>query len=346
MEKFPYREQPAAPNTYSQSCNDCSRLIAIVCRGPRSREVELRPTGSTRTAIGAVGRRKCRLTSPNSAFSSHPRRWRDFRYVYPVISRRSQGLSIGINLNPDAACNFDCIYCCADRSRARPVVRSSAAHLLSVLDGELRDLVERREALFDEPEFRQIPPEYRRLNDIAFSGDGEPTAAPVFPRAVRSAVAVRQEHKLHAAKIVLITNACYLTRPKVAAALALLDDHHGEIWAKLDAGTEEYYRLVNRPNFPLQHVLDNILAAARVRPIVLQSLFMRVQGAPPSATEIAAYAERVRWLLAQGAKISLVQVYTVARRTATPLPAPLTADELEQIADAVRPLGLPVAVFP
>jgi len=318
----------------------------MVCRGPRSGGAQFRRLGGGRVAVGAVGRRKCRLTSPNSAFSSHPRRWRDFRYVYPVVSRRSRGLSIGINLNPDAACNFDCIYCCADRSRARPVVRSSAAHLLSVLDGELRDLVERREALFDEPEFRQIPPEYRRLNDIAFSGDGEPTAAPVFPRAVRSAVAVRQEHKLHAAKIVLITNACYLTRPKVAAALALLDDHHGEIWAKLDAGTEEYYRLVNRPNFPLQHVLDNILAAARVRPIVLQSLFMRVQGAPPSATEIAAYAERVRWLLAQGAKISLVQVYTVARRTATPLPAPLTADELEQIADAVRPLGLPVAVFP
>jgi integrase len=132
----------------------------------------------------------------------------------------------------------------------------------------------------------------------------------------------------------------------VAAALALLDDHNGEIWAKLDAGTEEYYRLVNRPNFPLQHVLDNILAAARVRPIVLQSLFMRVRGAPPPVAEIAAYAARVRWLLDNGARLALIQVYTVARRTATPLPAPLTADELERIADAVRPLGLPVAVFP
>jgi wyosine [tRNA(Phe)-imidazoG37] synthetase (radical SAM superfamily) len=277
------------------------------------------------------------------AFSDHPRRWRAFRYVYPVIARRSRGLSIGVNLNPDGACNFDCIYCSVDRAGG---ARSGAAVDPAVLEAELRHIVVNRVELFDEPEFRQIPPEFRRLNDIAFSGDGEATAVPIFPQAVRIAAAVRRDFQLDDVKIVVITNAGYLTRPAVVETLAFLDQNNGEIWAKLDAGTEEYYRRVNRPNFPLQHVLDNILATARVRPIVVQSLFMRIQGEPPPAAEIAAYVDRLRWLLESGARVALVQVYTVARRTAESYVTPLTADELEQIAAAVRPLGVPVAVFP
>lgn len=277
------------------------------------------------------------------AFSDHPRRWRDFRYVYPVIARRSRGLSIGVNLNPDGACNFDCIYCSVDRTGGPPAVRTVDP---AILDAELRHIVENRVQLFDEPEFRQIPAEFRRLNDIAFSGDGEATPVPIFSQAVQIAAAVRRDFHLDDVKIVVITDACYLTRPKVVEALAFLDQNNGEIWAKLDAGTEEYFRRVNRPNFPLQHVLDNILATARVRPVVVQSLFMRIDGDPPPPAEIAAYVARLRWLLENGARFSLVQVYTVARRTAEAYVTPLTADELEQIAAAVRPLGVPVAVFP
>ena len=276
------------------------------------------------------------------AFSSHPRRWRDFLYVYPVISRRARGLSIGINLNPDAACNFDCIYCCADRTTPRNAPKVD----LAVLESELRHLVETRAQLFHEREFRHVPHEFRRLHDLAFSGDGEPTVAPCFPDAVRIAVAVRRDFRVDEAKIVVITNACGLTRPAVVEALALLDQHNGEIWAKLDAGTEEYFRRVARSRSPLQQVLDSIRATAQVRPIVLQSLFMRIHGDPPPPGEITAYVDRLRGLVEHGARISLVQIYTVARRTAESYVAPLTEAELEPIAAAVRALGLPVAVFP
>jgi wyosine [tRNA(Phe)-imidazoG37] synthetase (radical SAM superfamily) len=198
------------------------------------------------------------------AFSSHPRRWRDFLYIYPVISRRARGLSIGINLNPDAACNFDCIYCCADRT----TLRHAPDVDLAVLESELRHLVQTRAQLFREPEFRHVPHEFRRLNDLAFSGDGEPTVAPCFADAIRIAAAVRRDFRLDDAKIVVITNACGLTRPAVVEALALLDQHNGEIWAKLDAGTEDYFRQVARSRNSLQQVLDSIRAAAQVRPVV------------------------------------------------------------------------------
>ena len=273
------------------------------------------------------------------AFTRHPRRWRDFHYCYPVISRRSKGLSIGINLNPDGACNFDCIYCCVDRTRP-PEIRKVD---LAALENELRLLVDAAKSnLFDEPEFREIPAQLRRINDIAFSGDGEPTASPHFRQAATIAAKVRQQYRLDDAKIITITDACYLSRPAVAETLAFLDQHNGEIWAKLDAGTEEYFQLVDRPNKSLSHVLDNILFAARIRPIVIQSIFMRVRGQPPLPSEHAALAGRIRRLLDDGAQLSLIQVYTVARRTAQTYVGPLTADELERIADVLRPLGVPV----
>lgn len=262
--------------------------------------------------------------------------------MYPVISRRSKGLSIGINLNPDAGCNFRCVYCCADRSVPRPVKQVD----LEILEFELRHLIQGREALFDEPEFRAIPAEFRRLNDIALSGDGEPTAVPVFAEAVRTAVAVRREYGLDDAKLIVITNASCLTRPEVAASLRLLDENNGEVWAKLDAGTEAYFQRISRTAVSLDQILSGILATARERPVVLQSLFMRLHGAPPPEDEIAAYIGRLRWLLERGACVSLVQVYSVARRTAEPYVTPLDAAVLQRIADAVRALGLPVELYP
>jgi wyosine [tRNA(Phe)-imidazoG37] synthetase (radical SAM superfamily) len=275
------------------------------------------------------------------AFAFHPRRWRDLLYVYPVISRRSRGLSIGVNLNPDAACNFDCLYCCADREQAERGARVDPQRLAV----ELRGLAGMWRDLFDEPEFAQVPDEYRRLNDIAFSGDGEPTATSVFPEAVQIAAQVRRDLKLDGAKLIVITNGCFLKRPPVAAALAELDANNGEIWAKLDAGTEAYFQLVNRARCSLEHVLDNLLDAARTRPLVIQSLFAELAGAAPPADEVAAYVDRLRWLQAEGGQIARVQVYTVARKTAHAGVAALDDDTLAAIADQIKAAGITVELF-
>src|SRR5262245_38347647 len=110
-------------------------------------------------------------TLPQHAW--HPRQHERNRFVYPVLSRRSRGISIGVNLNPDKVCNFDCIYCQVDR-------RSEAETRFVELDqllGELERMLDSvtSGAIWDDPEFANVPLELRRLNDIAFSGDGEPT---------------------------------------------------------------------------------------------------------------------------------------------------------------------------
>jgi len=265
---------------------------------------------------------------------NHPRDWRRNLYVYPVISRRSGGLSIGVNLNPDAACNFDCVYCQVDRTVV-PRIREVD---VALLEAELRTMIAEAKSgsLFDDPAFHDLPAALRAIKDIAFSGDGEPTTCKSFQECVAVAARIKREAELDAAKIVLITDACYLTRPQIIEGLAVLDANHGEIWAKLDAGTEAYYQRVNRPNYPLQHVIDGIIAAARVRPVVIQSLFMRLDGIAPDDAELRAYVDRLNEIIRANGKISLVQVYTVARRPVESFVTPLSNEEVDRITSMVR----------
>src|ERR1700722_1233704 len=106
----------------------------------------------------------------------HRRSFADNRHVYAVVSRRSKGVSIGVNLNPDKVCNFDCVYCQVDRKTA-PLVRDVDVARLKDELAEMVDLVQTGQ-LFDHPRFRETPSHLRRLSDIAFSGDGEPTTCP------------------------------------------------------------------------------------------------------------------------------------------------------------------------
>jgi len=281
---------------------------------------------------------------PKSAWRRHDRQWAGNRYVYPVVSRRSRGLSIGINLNPDKGCNFDCVYCQVDRRTPPAVRRVDLAQVARELDGMIA--AARDGTLFDAPPCSVLPPDQRVVRDIAFSGDGEPTTYPRFREAVEVAAEARRRHGLDETKLVLITDAAYLSRPAVREALAVLDANNGEIWAKLDAGTEEYYRRVNRPNVPLAQVLAAILEAARARPIVIQTLFCRLDGAPPPPEEIEAYAARLRTIVEGGGRITNVQLHTIARPPAESSASPLTDAEIDAVAGRLRSLvPIPVSVF-
>lgn len=206
--------------------------------------------------------------------------------------------------------------------------------------------VARDGSLFDDPSFADVPGELRRINDIAFSGDGDPTTCPKFGACVRIVAELKKEAQLAETKIVLITNACHLTKPDIAAALAVMDKNNGEIWAKLDAGTEECYQRVNRPNRSLQHVIDSIIATARIRPLVIQTLFMQLDGAGPDPQELGAYVERLGEITRSGGQIDRVQIYTVARRPAEDFVTPLGDGEVDRIADFVRQrTGLHVEEF-
>ena len=266
--------------------------------------------------------------------TQHARRFEENRFVYPVLSRRSEGISIGVNLNPDKVCNFDCIYCQVDRTTQSETRFVETPQLLE----ELEDMLQLAAGgqLFGHPQFRDTPLQFRRLNDIAFSGDGEPTTYRNFDEIIAACAELKRRLGLEAVKMVLITNASMFHRSHVQRGLEILDQNNGEIWAKLEAGTEESFKLVDRTPIPFQQILDNITAAAKIRPLVIQSLFMRVRGEPPSDAELEAFCERLNEIAAAGGKLKLIQVYTVARRPAESFVAPLTDAEVDRIVNLVR----------
>ncbi len=282
-----------------------------------------------------------------AAARDHRRQWRDCLYLYPVISRRARGLSVGVNLNPDKRCTFSCLYCQINR-RMR---REGYDIRLHILREELESALAAATSgeLWSEPRYAGTPEELRRINDIAFSGDGEPTCLPTFDRAVATAAEVKNSFDLDAVKLVVITNAAHLHEEPFRRALPTLDAHNGEVWAKLDAGTEAHFRAVNRPRgqITLERIVRNIREVARVRPVVIQSLFLRLDGEGPSGEELDAWITRLREVLDAGGHLTLVQVHTIARAPASPRVRALPDAELDAAAERLREAipELPVEVY-
>lgn len=276
------------------------------------------------------------------AFGS-PREFLGNRFVYTTISSRARGLSVGVNVNPDRLCNFDCAYCEVDRTG--PVGESGLDVPVMLLELERTLSLIRCGEVFRQPCYQRLPPELLELRHVALSGDGEPTLSRDFAAAVEAVVHLRAGGRFPFFKLVLITNASGLPRPEVVQALAQFTSQD-EIWAKLEAGTPAYLNRVNRPDRPLETILADILSVARRRPVVIQSLFPSLDGEGPPASEIEAFAGRLRDLKEAGAQIPLVQIYSATRPPTHGNCGHLPLRQLSHIARRVRAVsGLKAEVF-
>jgi wyosine [tRNA(Phe)-imidazoG37] synthetase (radical SAM superfamily) len=283
-----------------------------------------------------------RKREAQSAFG-RPRGFLGNRFVYAVISQRAHGLSLGINFNPDKYCNFDCAYCEVNRG----VPGQDTKVDLEVMAAELEELLTLtyQGRLRELPYFRTVPEELLALKEVALSGDGEPTLSPQFVEIVREVVHVRSCGKFPFFKLVLITNTAGLDLPQVQLGLQLLTSRD-EIWAKLDAGTQEYMNRVNRANLSLEKVMANILLIGRQRPMIIQSLFPLLDGQEPPPEEIGQYVSHLLNLKQSGAQIALVQVYSAHRPSHHPNCGHLPLKSLSRIAQRVREMtGLHAEVF-
>jgi wyosine [tRNA(Phe)-imidazoG37] synthetase (radical SAM superfamily) len=279
---------------------------------------------------------------PQAPFG-YPRDFLENRFVYLTISPRARGLSIGVNLNPDAKCTFQCLYCDVDHTIPRPDREIDCDVAAQELERTL-EIVHSDELRRHAP-YATLPEELLQLRHVALSGDGEPSTSPHFLEAVEMAVHIRARGRFPFFKVVVITNGAGLDQPEVQAGLCLLTPKD-EVWAKLDAGTQSYMDTVNRPDVPLEKILGNILLTAKKRPVIIQSLFSSIDGFAPAQAEIAAYAQRLRELKEQGANIPLVQIYSATRPRATDRVEHLPLRAMADIAALVRnTTGLRAEVF-
>lgn len=276
--------------------------------------------------------------------TNHSRDVANLQYVYPVVSRRAGGVSIGINLNPNNACNFRCVYC-----QVPNLVPGKGPPIdLKQLERELHGLLD--QVLHGSFMQLHVPEGARRLSDVAFSGNGEPTSSPQFLEAVELVAAcLRGFGLLHQIPIVLITNGSLVDKPRVLDGVKCLAEHGGRIWFKLDSATETGTWEINQYHTPIATRVERLTRTARSCPTWIQTCWFKRDGAPPSEDECAAYLRLMERLVEQGVPLQGVLLYGLARpsmQPEAPRLAALDPEWLEAFAERIRATGLVVRVTP
>jgi wyosine [tRNA(Phe)-imidazoG37] synthetase (radical SAM superfamily) len=275
---------------------------------------------------------------------NHDRDNAGMTYVYPVVSRRAGGVSVGINLNPNNACNWACVYC-----QVPDLQRGTAPDIdLVQLEAELRAML--ADILHGDFMQTRVPQGARRLNDIALSGNGEPTSAKVFPLVIELIGRVMTDFDLGGKiKLVLITNGSLADRPCVQDGLKKMAALNGEVWFKFDSATASGMRSINQTRISPDRQFERLATAARLCPTWLQTCMFALDGAPPSDTEQDAYLAAVERIRQLRIPVQGVLLYGLARPSMQPQAGRLSAlpaEWLEAFADKIRAAGLAVRVAP
>jgi len=260
------------------------------------------------------------ISELSKAWADHNRRFANFNFVYPVISRRAKGLSIGINCTPNCACSYDCIYCQVDKKNI-----SSKVPSVDEIISELKEMLSIYGKTKLAEHFPAIEEKNRMLKDVALSGDGEPTLYPHFTE-----LCERLKEISEIPKLVLITNAAQLEKIK---------NFNGEIWGKLDAGTDEWLNFINKPakGIDIASIERNLKFAVLRFPLRIQTMLCEVQGKVASEMEIEKYAEIIQRIYEANPKNLLsVQIYSVARPVAEKTVQLLPMEFLENVKKKVQ----------
>ncbi len=282
--------------------------------------------------------------------SDHNRDVSGMKYVYPVVSRRAGGVSIGINLNINNACNWRCLYCqVPNLTRGTPPPIA-----LDLLEAELRAFL--TYALHGDFMLRYVAEGDRHLQDVAFSGNGEPTSAKEFPEVLVLVEKVLREFKLlgdaivenqpQPIKVRLITNGSLMDKPSVLKSIRHLAKCNGEVWFKLDAGTKAGIARINDVNINPQTHLARLKQCAELCPTFIQTCMFALDGEPPHEDDIVAYLELIAQVQQQ---VQGVHLYGLARpsyQVEAPRLSRLSPDWLEAVAQRIRQLGFTVYVSP
>ena len=278
--------------------------------------------------------------------ADHNRDVSGLTYIYPVVSRRAGGVSIGINLNINNACNWRCVYCqVPNLTRGNPPPIN-----LVLLEEELRDFL--KYIVYGNFMERYVADGDRKLKDIAFSGNGEPTSAKEFPEVLKIVEKLLKEFDLlipvndHSIKVRLITNGSLIDKPHVLASISHLAKINGEVWFKADAGTSEGALKINDVNINIPSVISRIKACASACPTFVQTCMVAIDGLAPTEDEVLAY---IKLLEEVKSSIQGVHLYGLARpsmQAEAPRLSRLSTEWLEVVAQKIRAIGLKTYVSP
>jgi wyosine [tRNA(Phe)-imidazoG37] synthetase (radical SAM superfamily) len=301
-------------------------MTSIFVKYPNEPQVKLKPISMTTP-----------LTTTN-----HDRDVAGLKYVYPVLSRRAGGLSIGINFNTNNACNWRCIYC-----QVPNLIKGAAPDLdLALLEEELKFFLNNVKH-GDFYQHFQVETGNQVVKDIAISGNGEPTSVKSFAKAVSLIGDIATTFGvLPASHFVLITNGSLIHQQKVMEGLKALHSYGGEVWFKFDSATKEGRALFNQTAQSVKNSLENIRISSELCQTKLQTCLFDYAGQGWSAKEKRAYLDTLKAIKAT-TDVNEVMLYTLARPSMQPEAsqlAALSSDVLNAVAEEIRQLGFKVSV--
>jgi wyosine [tRNA(Phe)-imidazoG37] synthetase (radical SAM superfamily) len=271
----------------------------------------------------------------------HSRDSARMKYVYPVISRRAGGVSIGINLNVNNACNWACIYCqVPELKRGGPPPID-----LAQLEVELHDFL--HAAVSGDFLEKNVPQEFRQLVDIAFSGNGEPTSAREFSEAVEIAGRqIKEFGLLGRLKLRVISNGSLMRQARVRQGIARIGELGGEVWFKIDRGTSDEILRINGAHTTPDKIRKAVSTCSKLSPTWIQTCLFSIDNRLSEPAEFNAYLELIASIKKE---IEGVHLYGLARPSRQPenkrLSA-LCAESLSSFAQRIATLGIRVIENP
>ncbi len=271
---------------------------------------------------------------------NHDRDAAGLTYIYPVVSRRAGGVSIGVNLNPNNACNWHCVYC-----QVPNLQRGSAPEIdISLLNHELEAFIHK--LMCSDYMQKHVPEDCRKVCDVAISGNGEPTSCRQFDVVVETIIhCLRESGLLGEINIVLITNGSYVHRPQVVHGLDMMAAHRGQVWFKVDAATDTSIARINGVNLSAERQMQQLETAAGHCPTWIQTCMFAWDGQTPEEADIAAYLNFLNSAQARGIRLQGVLLYGLARASMQPEAERLSKLSdvwMQAVADRIESTGLAV----
>lgn len=284
------------------------------------------------------------MTDKASLFAALSARARQqhWLYIYPVLSRRAEGISLGINLHPNQVCNWQCIYC-----QVSGLHRGQSPYIdLMQLERELTDCLEQASLhLACSGETMQTA-----ISDIAFAGDGEPCTSPQFAHAMQLLHDLLATRSQRPGSVRLISNGSQMQHADTQAALRLLQAMGGEVWFKLDAGNDNEMRTINDSALQVALHLKRLAQCAAIcRTRIQTAVVCRVSDTgehiPVLSPSLPDYLSLLESVKTHIAGVLLYGISRPSQQAAGASLRPLPAGTLRQYAEAIAAMGISVSVY-
>lgn len=277
------------------------------------------------------------------SISDHSRDVVGLKYIYPVISRRAKGLSIGINFNTNNACNWRCVYC-----QVPDLKKGVAADVnTQLLAQELKFFLN---LVLNGDFFEQfdIPLAQRNIKDIAISGNGEPSSLKIFAQCVELIGEISTEMRVFpASNFVLITNGSLIHQPWVQEGVSILNRYQGQVWFKLDSATVQGRKKINNNSQSNEKILENLKISSDLCNTALQTCMMEFLTAKEVEEEEREYLGFLDIIKQQQLKLKKIMLYTIARPSCQPEAKLLNKKNrasMEKFANKISRMGFEVSI--